>query len=475
MAYAVKSRSARQSRIIDVCGESLAKNILLYTFPLMATGALQVLFHAADSIVVGRYAEHGDTALAAVGSTGALINLIVNLLAGLSIGTSVAVAHAYGSRNDRGVSDVVHTSIVTAAVGGVVVGAVGFSLARIFLGMMSTPDEIIGQATLYMKIYFVGLPSMMIYNFASAIMRSVGDTQHPLIFLVIGGGANIGLNLFFVLVMKMDVAGVAAATAISQTISAVLSVIHLMKVDGPHRLFIKKLRVHKRCLITMMKTGIPAGIQGTVFSFSNILIQSSVNSFGPVFMTGNSAAQNIESLIYIMMNAFYHTSLTFVGQHVGAGRPERIRKIVLLCLGYVTATGLILGMAAFALAKPLLGIYIPKSAEAVGYGAIRMAVICTTYFTCGIMDCFTGFLRGMGSSVAPMVISLSGACGFRMIWIFTVFASHHDPYILYVSYPISWCVSIAAQVAAYFIVKKKLMNKIAGVRARAALSRQMGT
>ena len=457
MAYIVKSRNGGGR--IDVCGEHLAKNIILYTLPLMASGALQVLFHAADSIVVGRYAEHGDTALAAVGSTGALINIIVNLLVGLSVGTSVAVAHSYGSRDERGVSEVVHTSVLTALVGGIAVGAFGFFMSNTFLGMMSTPEEIIGQATLYMKIYFIGLPSMMIYNFSSAVMRSVGDTRHPLMFLVIGGAVNIVLNLFFVLVLKMDVAGVATATAISQTISAVLSLAHLMRVDGPHKLFLKKLKIHKRRFVVMMKTGIPAGIQSTVFSFSNILIQSSVNSFGPVFVTGNSAAQNIESLIYISMNSFYHTSLTFVGQHVGAGRPERIRKIAVLCLAYVGATGLVLGLTAFAFSKQLLGIYIPKSAEAVGYGMIRMTVICTTYFTCGVMDCFTGFLRGMGSSLTPMVISLSGACGFRMIWIFTVFASYHDPYVLYASYPISWCLSIAAQMVAYFIIKKKVMQR----------------
>ncbi len=457
MAYSIKRRGSSDARV-DILGPSLAKNIILYTLPLMASGALQVLFHAADSIVVGRYAEHGDTALAAVGSTGALINLIVNLLVGLSVGTSVAVAHAYGSKDDRGVSEVVHTSILTALAGGIAVGLVGFFMSRTFLGMMSTPDEIIDQATLYMKIYFIGLPSMMIYNFSSAVMRSVGDTRHPLMFLVTGGVVNVALNLFFVLVMKMDVEGVAIATVISQTISAALSVIYLMKVDGPHKLYIKKLRIHRRRLAVMMKTGIPAGIQSTVFSFSNIIIQSSVNSFGPVFVTGNSAAQNIESLIYIAMNSFYHTSLTFVGQHVGAGRPERIRKIAALCLVYVSATGIILGAAAFAFSKTLLGIYIPKSAEAVGYGAIRMSVICATYFTCGIMDCFTGFLRGMGSSLTPMLISLSGACGFRIIWIFTVFAKYHDPYVLYASYPISWCVSIAAQLVAYMIIKKKIMS-----------------
>ncbi|MBQ7669242.1 MAG: MATE family efflux transporter [Clostridia bacterium] len=464
MAYHIRSRGEREKKILDVCGDNLAKNILLYTFPLMASGVLQTFFTTADAIVVGRFAENGDTALAAIGSTSALINLIINLLFGLTVGTSVAVAHAYGSHDDKSVSDVTHTSIVTAVVGGIAVGIIGFVFSRTFLGMMSTPSQIIDQATIYMKIYFVGLPSMMVYNFASSIMRSVGDTRHPLMFLVIGGVVNVLLNLFFVLVLKFRVEGVAVATAISETVSAVLSVVYLMKIDGPHKIVIRKLRIHWKCLKMMMKIGIPAGIQGTVFSISNILIQSSVNSFGHIFVIGNSAAQNIESYIYIAMNSFYHTALTFVGQHIGAKRPERIRKIVLLTLTYVGVTGLILGFAAYGAARPLLGIYLPTNPEAVEFGVMRMAIVCTMYCTCGIMDCFTGFLRGMGSSLTPMIISLTGACGFRVLWIYTVFAANHTPTVLYLSYPVSWMISIAAQLVAYFIIKRK-------VKIRAAESR----
>ena len=450
--------------MIDVCGEGLAKNIILYTLPLMASGVLQTLFTTADAIVVGRYAVNGDVALAAIGSTGALINLIINLLFGLTVGTSVTIARSYGSGDRRGVSEVAHTSVVTAVVGGIIVGAIGFIFSRTFLSAMSTPPEIIDQATVYMKIYFLGLPSMMLYNFASAIMRSVGDTRHPLLFLVIGGVANVIFNLFFVIVLKFAVEGVAIATAISQTISAALSVAYLMRIDGPHKIYIKKLRIHWKRLAVMMKIGIPAGIQGTFFSISNIMIQSSVNSFGHVFVTGNSAAQNIESFIYIAMNSFYHTALTFVGQHVGAGRPERIRKIVLITLGYVTATGLVLGFIAFGAARPLLGIYLPTSPEAIEYGVMRLSLIATTYCTCGIMDCFTGFLRGMGSSVVPMAISLTGACGFRVVWIYTVFAALHTPEVLYLSYPVSWTISIAAQAVAYFIIKKKVTERIKAAR-----------
>lgn len=454
--------------MLDVCGDNLAWNIILYTLPLMASGILQVLFNAADAIIVGRFAENGDTALAAVGSTGALINLIINLLLGLSVGTSVAIAHAYGSGDKKGVSEVAHTSVMTALIGGSAVGLVGFFFSKTFLVAMSTHIEVIDQATLYMKIYFMGLPAMMIYNFSSSILRSVGDTRHPLIFLVIGGVINVVFNFFFVTVLKLDVDGVAIATVISQTVSAVLSVGYLMRVDGPHKICIKLLRIHKRRLVTMMKIGIPAGLQGAVFSISNILIQSSINWFGNVygyvFVTGNSAAANIEGFIYIAMNSFYHTALTFVGQHIGAGRPERIRRIVILTLAYVTATGIVLGSAATLFSKWLLGIYIPAQQSAIEFGVVRMAVICSTYFTCGIMDCFTGFLRGMGSSITPMLISLIGACGFRVFWIYTVFEAFKTPTILYLSYPVSWVISIAAQLVAYFIIKKK-------VNTRAAMSR----
>ncbi len=458
--FQLKRSALPRRKMLDVCGEHLAKNIILYTLPLMASGVLQVFFTAADAIVVGRFAPNGGAALGSIGATSALINLLINLLAGLAVGTSVAVAHAYGSHDDRGVSEVAHTSIMTALIGGIAFGIGGFFLSRTFLTLMSTPPEIIDQATIYMKIYFIGLPAMMVYDFASSILRSVGDTRHPLIFLVIGGVINIFLNLFFVLVLRLNVEGVATATSISQLISAVLSVGYLMKVDGPHRLYLKKMRVNKRRLIMIMRIGIPAGLQGTVFSFSNIVIQSSVNSFGHVFATGSAAAQNIESFIYIAMNSFYHTSLTFVGQHVGAGRPERIRKIVFLCLTYVAATGLVLGFAAYFAARHLLGIYIPSDAQAVEYGLIRMSVICTTHFTCGMMDCFTGFLRGMGSSMTPMIISITGACGFRVVWIYTVFAAYHTPTVLFMSYPVSWTISLAAQVVAYFIIKKKLMKRM---------------
>lgn len=455
---AIKKRNSPQkaAKKMDICGGPLAKNILLYTLPLMASGMLQLLFNAADSIVVGRFAENGSAALAAVGATGALINLIINVLMGLAVGASVNVAHCWGAGDKRGVSEVVHTSIFTALVGGILVGAFGYFFSRQFLEMMATPDEIIELATVYMQIYFLGLPAMMVYNFAASILRSTGDTKRPLYFLVIGGVVNVALNLVFIIVLKMSVDGVAIATVISQLISAILCVVHLMRSKGPQKLMLRKLRIHMNRFKKIMLIGIPAGLQGTVFSISNVLIQSSINGFGHVFVTGNSAGSNIEGFIYTAMNSFYHTALTFVGQHIGARKFDRVRSVVKYSLLYVTVAGLFIGYLAFFFKVPLLKIYIPNDPQAVAYGAIRMTVICTTYFLCGAMDTFTGILRGLGSSISPMVISILGVCGFRILWIYTVFAIWPTPTVLFLSYPISWAITIIADYIAYLKIKKKL-------------------
>ncbi len=444
-----------------ICEGPLAVNMLVYTLPVIASGVLQLLFNAADSIVVGRYAD--STALAAVGSTGSLVCLIVNLLVGLSVGASVDIAHAWGAHDDRGISESVHTSLLTAFIGGIAVGIFGFFASRGCLELMSTPADIIDQATLYMKIYFLGLPAMMVYDFSSSILRSTGDTKHPLIFLLAGGVINVVLNLVSVIVFGMGVAGVAIATVVSQIISAVLSIIHLMKVDGPHRFSFSKLKISKNRLKKLLVVGIPAGLQGTVFSISNVVIQSSINSFDSVCVTGSSAGNNIEGFIYIAMNAFYHTALTFVGQHVGAGKTKRLKKVVYLCLAYVTATGVILGLLAFVFKIPLLEIYIPNDPAAVVHGVRRMTVICTTYFLCGLMDTMTGCLRGLGSSVSPAVITMVGACGIRILWIMTVFQMWHTETVLYISYPVSWLLTFAAEFVAYLIVKKKLFKKLSAM------------
>lgn len=455
---AVKKRRSpdKKTNNIDICEGPLAKNLILYTLPLMASGMLQLMFNAADSIVVGRFAENGSAALAAVGATGALINLIINALMGLSVGASVNVAHCWGAGDKRGVSEVVHTSIFTALVGGILVGAFGYFFSRNFLVMMATPVEILDLATTYMQIYFLGLPAMMVYNFASAIMRSTGDTKRPLYFLIVAGVVNVALNLFFIIVMKMSVDGVAIATVVSQGISAILSVISLMRAKGPQKLSLLKLRPHVSRLKKIMIIGIPAGLQGTVFSISNVLIQSSINGFGHVFVTGNSAGSNIEGFIYTAMNSFYHTALTFVGQHIGARKMKRVRSVVKLCLLYVTVAGLVIGYLVFFFKVPLLKVYIPNDLEAVAAGIIRMNVICTTYFLCGAMDTFTGILRGLGSSISPMVISILGVCGFRVLWIYTVFAIWPDPTVLFLSYPISWAITIIADFVAYKKIKHRL-------------------
>ncbi len=451
-----KTKDKGSASKIDICSGPLAKNLLLYTLPLMASGMLQLLFNAADSIIVGRFAENGSSALAAIGATGSLITLIINALMGLAVGASVNMAHCWGAGDKKGISEVVHTSIVTALIGGILVGAFGYFFSKNFLVMMDTPVEILDLATTYMQIYFLGLPAMMVYNFASSIMRSMGDTKRPMYYLIVAGVINIALNLVFVFVFKMSVDGVAIATVISQSSAAILCIINLMRSNGPQKLMLKKMKIHMRQFKKIMIIGIPAGLQGTVFSISNVLIQSSINSFGAVFVTGNSAGSNIEGFIYTAMNSFYHTALTFVGQHIGARKFDRVRSVVKLCLLYVTVSGLVVGYLAYFFRIPLLEVYIPNDPQAVLDGAIRMTVICTTYFLCGAQDTFTGILRGLGSSISPMVISVLGICGFRILWIYTAFAIWHTPTVLFLSYPISWAITLVADYVAYKKIKSKL-------------------
>lgn len=458
-----KDKTGAVNSIVDD-KRPLPLKILLYALPIVATGVLQLLFNAADVVVVGRYS--GDSALAAVGSTGALINLVVNLLNGLSVGAAVAVAQTYGAKDYKSLSDVVHTAICVSVIGGILFGLVGFFGAKTFLVWMGSPADVIDQATLYLKIYFLGVPVMMLYNYGASILRSVGDTRRPLIFLAVSGVINVFLNLFFVICLKMSVDGVAYATVISQAVAAVLVTVFLMRTDGPCRLVISKLRIHKKEFATMLRIGIPAGLQGTVFSLSNVVIQSSVNSFGKVVMAGNTAASNIEGFIYISMNSFYHAAITFVGQNVGAGHPERIRKVFLSCAALVTVIGGGLGALALVFNRELLGIYCTENPMAIEYGLVRMSIICTTYVTCGIMDSLTGCIRGMGNSFAPMVISMIGACGIRILWINTVYAwlnytSEFEKLgVLYACYPISWVLTCVALVICFSVVKKKLTARM---------------
>ena len=433
----------------------LVSNIILYTIPIILTSVLQLLFNAADLVVVGRYC--GSVSVAAVGATGSITNLSVNLFIGLSVGAGVTVAHALGGHEDEAVHRTVHTALPAALVSGVVLTIVGVAFSETFLRLMDTPENVLPLSTIYMKIYFGGMTFNMVYNFCASILRAAGDTKSPLIFLGISGIINVVLNVVFVHGFNMNVAGVALATTISQGISAVLVVIVLMRRNDACRLHLSKMRFYKVQLLKMLRIGLPAGIQGSMFSISNVLIQSSINSFGDVLMSGNAAAANIEGFVYAMVNAFHQTVVNFIGQNVGAHQYKRVRKILLICLISVSVAGVCGGLAANLLGPSLLSIYITDSAEAISYGMLRLAYVGIPYFICGLMDVSTGALRGMGASVVPMIISVLGVCGIRIGWIYTIFQvpQFHTPQCLYTSYPVSWAATFLAQLMAFWIVYRK--------------------
>lgn len=442
----------------DILNGPLLPNIVVYTIPIILTGLLQLLFNAADLVVVG---TKGDTYLSAVGATNAITNLIVNLFIGLSTGAGVTLAHAIGCKDDEAVHRTVHTALPTALIGGVVLTGVGIAFAEDFLRWMKTPEEVLHYATLYMQIYFGGMIFNMIYNFCGALLRAAGDTKGPLIYLVIAGSCNVVLNLFFVLVLDMTVDGVALATIISQAISAVLVVRALMRRTDAVKLHLGKLRIHKEQIVKIVRLGLPAGIQGSLFSISNVLIQSSINSFGKVFMAGNTAAGSIEGFVYVVMNAFHQTAINFTGQNMGAGNYKRVRKIMEICLASVTVMGIVAGGGVYLFREPLLRIYISNSdnlEEAIVAGSTRMMFVCLPYFLLGIMDVTTGILRGLGSSISPMVISVLGICGMRIGWIYTVFKAKHTPEMLFISYPISWVLTFAAEFIVFMIIYRRRVN-----------------
>lgn len=437
---------------MDMCNGPIFGKLLVFALPLMLSGILQLLFNAADIVVVGKFS--GSHALAAVGSTGALINLFVNVFIGFSIGTNVLVAQYFGARDEKNVHETVHTSILLGIVGGFILIAAGMVFAKPMLEWMDTPEDVLSHAVLYMRIYFIGMPAMLVYNFGAAILRAIGDTRRPLYYLLSAGVINVILNLFFVIVLDMGVAGVATATVISQVVSAILIVRCLMHSDGIYRLDLHALKIHKTKMVHIAKIGLPAGVQGAVFSLSNVLIQSSVNSFGSIAMAGNTAAGNIEGFVYTSMNAVYQTALSFTSQNVGGRRQDRIPKIVFQCLAIVTVVGAVLGNLAYQCGPFLLNIY-SSDPEVIQYGMSRMQIICQWYFLCGIMDVAVGILRGMGYSVMPMLVSLAGACGLRVLWIFTVFVWKHSLFVLYLSYPITWTITLAVHFICFFVIWKR--------------------
>ena len=430
-------------------------SIVLYTIPIILTSVLQLLFNAADLVIVGRFC--GSVSVAAVGATTAITNLMVNFFVGLSVGVGVTVAHGLGSHRDSVVHNTVHTALPMALLSGVFLTLIGVLFSKTFLNWMGTPENVLKLSAVYMKIYFGGITFTMVYNFCAAILRAAGDTKSPLIFLGFAGIINVALNVVFVTVLHMNVAGVALATTISQGISAILVVVALMRRTDACHLYLRKMRFHKIQLSKILRIGLPAGIQSALFSISNVLIQSSVNSFGDIFMSGNAAAGNIEGFVYASINAFHQTAVNFIGQNAGARQYKRVHKTLVYCLICACATGLILGGLAYGFGPQLLTLYITDSPEAIGYGLLRLGIVGLTYLLCGLMDVTTGALRGLGESFIPMLISVLGVCGIRIGWIYTIFQipALHTPQCLYLSYPASWTVTFLFQLAAFLHVYKK--------------------
>jgi len=435
----------------------LLPNIILYTIPIILTSVLQLLFNAADLVVVGRYC--GSISVGAVGATGSLTSMMVTLFMGFSTGAGVSVAHAIGGHQDETVRRTVHTAIPVALICGLALMVLGIFLSRPMLQLMDTPENVLPLSTVYMQIFFGGMVFNMLYNFCAAILRAAGDTKSPLIYLTLSGVLNVLLNLFFVTVLHMNVAGVALATTISQAVSAVLVTIALMRRTDACRLNLKKLRIYKPQLLKIIRIGLPAGLEGSLFGISNVMIQSSVNSFGEIFVAGNAAAANIEGFQYVSMTAFTQTALNFSGQNAGAHRYDRVRKTLFCCIACSCTVGLVMTGLIQLFGKTLLGIYITDSQEAIQYGIIRFGYISMTYFLCGIMDCCAGTMRGMGSSLMPMITSILGICGLRIVWINTIFAAHHTPQVLYISYPVSWLLTSCVYAVMLILLRRKRMRQ----------------
>lgn len=451
-----------RSHEMDMCNGPLLSKLIIFAVPVMLSGVLQLFFNAADVVVVGRFA--GKEALAAVGSTSSLINLLVNLFVGLAVGTNVLVARFYGANNAKDVEETVHTSIVMAVISGIMLIFIGFFFTKPILVLMGSPSDVLPLSAIYLKIYFLGMPAMMLYNFGAAILRAIGDTKRPMIYLTIAGLVNVLLNLLFVIPFKLSVVGVALATTISQCLSAALVIIALIREDGYCKLNLHKLKINRHKLLMLLKVGLPAGMQGCIFSISNVLIQSSVNSFNSTVMAANTAGSSIEGFVYVSMNAFHQTAVSFTSQNYGAKKIKRIKKTAVYCILMVSTVGLVLGNLAYFFSDPLLRLYIDSNQSAVSeiikYGSLRMLYICTTYFLCGIMDTLVGVIRGLGYSVMPMIVSLLGACAFRVVWIFTVFAYNHSLPILYVSYPISWALTATVHFTCLMIIWKGVKKRL---------------
>ena len=442
---------------IDMCNGTIMDKLISFSLPLMLSGILQLLFNAVDIVVVGRFT--GSQALAAVGSTTALINLFINLFIGVSLGANVLVARYYAAGKQKEMSETVHTAMLFALISGCVMVLAGLFFSRGALELMDTPDDVISQAALYMKIYFMGMPFFMLYNYGAAILRAVGDTKRPLLFLVISGAANAALNLLLVIVFSMGVAGVAVATVISQCISCVMVLSCLIRTESSYQLSLKKLRIRPVYLLQIFQVGIPAGIQSTVITFSNVLLQSSVNSFGSTAMAGYTAANNIFGFLYTSINSVSQACMSFTSQNYGAGKKKRMDLVLRDCLILTVVIGLLMGGGAYLFGPELLHIY--TSDEAVIACGMEILLYTTvTYFLCGIMDLIPGALRGMGRSAVPMLLSVIGTVGTRIIWIYLIFPAHRSLAVLFISYPVSWLATIIMQAACFFFVRRNVHSKM---------------
>lgn len=440
---------------IDMCNGSILDKLVSFSIPLMLSGILQLLFNAVDIIVVGQFT--GNEALAAVGSTTALINVFVNLFIGISLGASVLAARFYATGQEKEMSETVHTSITLALISGIAMGIIGVIAAKGALELMDTPDNVLNLSTLYMRIYFMGMPFFMLYNYGAAILRAVGDTKRPLLFLIISGATNVVLNLLLVIQFHLGVAGVAIATVISQCISCILVLRCLYLSDGSHQLRFNKLGMKTRYVKQIFQIGIPAGIQSTIINFSNVLLQSSVNSFGSVAMAGYTAANNILGFLYVSVNSITQACMSFTSQNYGVRKFKRMDKVLLECLGLTVIVALVLGGGSYLFGAELMHIY-TKSTKVIECGVDIMLYTTVTYFLCGIMDLLPGALRGMGHSTVPMILSVIGTVGTRIVWIYVIFPCHRSLDFLFISYPVSWLLTIVMQVICFYFVRKKVHN-----------------
>lgn len=439
-----------------MCNGSIMDKLISFSLPLMVSGILQLAFNAVDIIVVGRFS--GSQALAAVGSTTALINVFANLFIGISLGANVLAARFYAAGKDREMSETVHTSITLALISGIMMAVIGVLLAKWALEIMGTPDDVIGQSALYMRIYFMGMPFFMLYNYGAAILRAIGDTKRPLIFLIISGIANAALNMILVILFHMGVAGVAIGTIISQLISCVLVLTCLYRSEGSYQLRFSKLKINGAYMEQIFQVGVPAGIQSTVINLSNALLQSSVNSFGSIAMAGYTAANNMLGFLYMSVNSITQACMSFTSQNYGVGKLKRMDKVLRDCVILSISIAAVLGGLAYCFGPQILTVY-TSDPKVINCGMEILAYTSITYFLCGIMDLFPGALRGMGYSAVPMVLSVIGTVGTRIVWVFGIFPNHRSLSVLFVSYPVSWILTIVLQVMCFYFVRKRVHQK----------------